>query len=175
MSLPTVPRASRAHLDKRPDEIAAMFDGVAERYDRTNTILSFGRDRAWRHATREALDLTAGERVLDLARRHRRVHRGAGPVAGRTWSGVDISQGMLRAGKRTRPRTTLLAGDALALPFRGRHLRRGHHLVRPAQRARHRRRAARDGAGHQAGRPAGGLRVLAPDQRGVPARVPRCT
>ena len=31
--------------------------------------------------------------------------------------GVDISQGMLRAGKRVRPDATLLAGDALALPF----------------------------------------------------------
>ena len=46
---------SRAHLDKEPHEIAAMFDGVAEKYDRTNTILSFGRDRAWRRATAEAV------------------------------------------------------------------------------------------------------------------------
>lgn len=93
-----------------------MFDGVAERYDRTNTILSFGRDRMWRRATRDALALRAGELVLDL---------GAGTGvstaelgrSGARVAGVDISQGMLRAGKRARPETTLLAGDALALPF----------------------------------------------------------
>ena len=39
---------SRASLDKQPREVAAMFDGVARRYDRTNTILSFGQDRSWR-------------------------------------------------------------------------------------------------------------------------------
>ena len=34
-----------------------MFDGVAEKYDRTNTVLAFGRDRVWRRLTREALGL----------------------------------------------------------------------------------------------------------------------
>src|SRR5215468_8246916 len=93
-----------------------MFDGVAERYDRTNTILSFGRDRSWRHATRDALDLTADDVVLDLGAgtgvsTEEMARSGAGVV------GVDISLGMLRAGKKTRPGTILLAGDALALPF----------------------------------------------------------
>ncbi|MFN3542086.1 MAG: class I SAM-dependent methyltransferase, partial [Rhodococcus sp. (in: high G+C Gram-positive bacteria)] len=44
-----------------------MFDGVARRYDITNTVLSFGQDRSWRKLTRRALDLKPGERVLDLA------------------------------------------------------------------------------------------------------------
>ncbi|MBU3706893.1 MAG: bifunctional demethylmenaquinone methyltransferase/2-methoxy-6-polyprenyl-1,4-benzoquinol methylase, partial [Mycobacterium sp.] len=44
-----------------------MFDAVARRYDITNTVLSGGQDRAWRRATREALDLRPGEAVLDLA------------------------------------------------------------------------------------------------------------
>ena len=55
---------TRASLDKRPAEVAAMFDGVAARYDRTNTILSFGQDRLWRKATRLALDLQPGDEVL---------------------------------------------------------------------------------------------------------------
>jgi demethylmenaquinone methyltransferase / 2-methoxy-6-polyprenyl-1,4-benzoquinol methylase len=107
---------SRATLDKRPDEIAAMFDGVAERYDRTNTILSGGLDRTWRRATRQALNLRPGERVLDLAAgtgvsTEEMARSGAQAV------GVDLSLGMLRAGHRDRPNTALLAGDALALPF----------------------------------------------------------
>ncbi|MBQ6640806.1 MAG: class I SAM-dependent methyltransferase, partial [Saccharopolyspora sp.] len=58
---------SRAGLDKDPREVAAMFDGVAKRYDLTNTVLSFGQDRHWRRVTREALAPEPGERVLDLA------------------------------------------------------------------------------------------------------------
>jgi demethylmenaquinone methyltransferase/2-methoxy-6-polyprenyl-1,4-benzoquinol methylase len=107
---------TRADLDKEPHEVAAMFDGVARRYDLTNTVLSFGQDRGWRRATRAALGLKPGELVLDV---------GAGTgvsTAELSGSGVyavgaDLSIGMLRAGRRTRPSVPLLAGDALALPF----------------------------------------------------------
>ncbi len=108
---------TRADLDKEPRDVAAMFDGVAERYDRTNTVLSFAQDRHWRRATRQALDLRPGERVLDLA-------AGTGvsteelAASGADTVGVDISLGMLRAGRASRPEVRLLAGDALALPFR---------------------------------------------------------
>ncbi|NJC82069.1 demethylmenaquinone methyltransferase [Planosporangium mesophilum] len=107
---------TRANLDKQPHEVAAMFDGVARRYDLTNTVLSFGRDRGWRRATRLALDLKPGERVLDL---------GAGTgvsteelaVSGAYAVGADLSLGMLQAGHSSRPHVPLLAADALALPF----------------------------------------------------------
>jgi demethylmenaquinone methyltransferase/2-methoxy-6-polyprenyl-1,4-benzoquinol methylase len=107
---------TRARLDKQPDEVAAMFDGVAKRYDLTNTILTLGQDRSWRSATRRALDLRPGEIVLDLAAgtgvsTQELARSGAYPV------GVDISLGMLRTGRRTR-NVNLLAGDALRLPFR---------------------------------------------------------
>ena len=58
---------SRAGLDKDPRDVAAMFDAVARRYDLTNTVLSFGRDRHWRRETRLALGLKPGDLVLDLA------------------------------------------------------------------------------------------------------------
>jgi demethylmenaquinone methyltransferase/2-methoxy-6-polyprenyl-1,4-benzoquinol methylase len=107
---------TRASLDKQPREVAAMFDGVARRYDRTNTILALGQDKGWRRATRAALDLNPGDRVLDLG-------AGTGEStreflrAGARAVGADISVGMLSTGKATRPEVTLLAGDALALPF----------------------------------------------------------
>jgi len=37
-------------MDKNPQEVAAMFDGVARRYDIVNDILSLGRTKAWRKA-----------------------------------------------------------------------------------------------------------------------------
>jgi demethylmenaquinone methyltransferase/2-methoxy-6-polyprenyl-1,4-benzoquinol methylase len=107
---------TRADLDKEPHEIAAMFDGVAEKYDRTNTILSFGRDRAWRRATAAALGLKPGERVLDLG-----AGTGVSTVdlarSGAYAVGSDISLGMLGVGRRHRPHVPLVAGDAMALPF----------------------------------------------------------
>ncbi|GLY26088.1 demethylmenaquinone methyltransferase [Micromonospora sp. NBRC 101691] len=110
------PQGQRASLDKQPHEVAAMFDGVAARYDLTNTVLSFGQDRGWRRATRAALALEPGERVLDV---------GAGTGvsteelarSGAYAVGADLSLGMLAAGRRVRPEVPLLAGDALRLPF----------------------------------------------------------
>ncbi len=105
---------SRASLDKDPHDVASMFDGVARRYDITNTVLSAGRDRYWRRATREALNLHPGDAVLDLA---------AGTAVSTvelTRSGAwcvaaDFSVGMLRAGAR-RP-VPKVAADATRLPF----------------------------------------------------------
>ncbi|MDP9638732.1 demethylmenaquinone methyltransferase/2-methoxy-6-polyprenyl-1,4-benzoquinol methylase [Rhodococcus cercidiphylli] len=105
---------SRATLEKEPHEVASMFDGVARRYDITNTVLSFGQDRTWRKLTRRALDLKPGERVLDLA-----AGTGVSTVelgrSGAWCVATDFSKGMLRAGlSRGVP---MVAGDAMALPY----------------------------------------------------------
>jgi demethylmenaquinone methyltransferase/2-methoxy-6-polyprenyl-1,4-benzoquinol methylase len=109
---------SRAALDKQPRAVAAMFDGVARRYDITNTLMSLGQDHRWRHRTVQALELRPGDRVLDLA-----AGTGVSTVelatSGAFAIGCDFSLGMLRAG-RARPdrrHVPLVAGDALHLPF----------------------------------------------------------
>src|SRR5688572_14704222 len=93
-----------------------MFDGVAAKYDRTNTILSFGQDRSWRKSTAAALALKPGEKVLDLG-----AGTGGSTVdlgrGGAYAVGSDLSLGMLGVGRRVRPQVPLVAGDALALPF----------------------------------------------------------
>ncbi|HEY5842476.1 MAG TPA: demethylmenaquinone methyltransferase [Mycobacterium sp.] len=91
-----------------------MFDGVARRYDRTNTLISLGQDRSWRRATRKALDPQPGEKVLDLA-----AGTGVSTVelrrSGAWCVAADFSKGMLGAGRdRGVP---MVAGDAMALPF----------------------------------------------------------
>jgi demethylmenaquinone methyltransferase/2-methoxy-6-polyprenyl-1,4-benzoquinol methylase len=111
-----VARVSRADLDKAPREVAAMFDAVAARYDRTNDVLSLGRTHAWRRAVARALDARPGTRVLDLA-------AGTGSsslpfeTAGATVVPCDFSLGMLAVGKRDHPTLSFVAGDALRLPF----------------------------------------------------------
>jgi demethylmenaquinone methyltransferase/2-methoxy-6-polyprenyl-1,4-benzoquinol methylase len=105
---------TRAGLDKQPHQVAAMFDQVARRYDLTNDVLSAGCDRWWRRAVTRAVDARAGQRVLDLA-----AGTGASSLplarAGAAVVACDFSAGMLRraAGRGL----TVVAGDALALPF----------------------------------------------------------
>jgi demethylmenaquinone methyltransferase / 2-methoxy-6-polyprenyl-1,4-benzoquinol methylase len=107
---------SRASLEKKPTEVASMFDGIAQRYDLTNDVLSMGQDRSWRRATVNAVGAQRGERVLDLA-------AGTGtssePFAamGAQVVPCDFSFGMLQVGKRRRPDLPFTAGDATKLPF----------------------------------------------------------
>src|SRR3954452_4031252 len=109
-------RVTRADLDKQPHEVAEMFDGVAARYDLTNTILSFGQDRRWRRATRAALGLRPGERVLDVGA-GTGVSTGELARSGAFAVGADLSIGMLTAGRHSGRSVPLVAGDALRLPF----------------------------------------------------------
>src|SRR5216683_3900083 len=117
---------SRADLDKRPGDVAAMFDAIAGRYDLLNDILSAGQVRLWRRAVARIAGARPGERVLDLA-------AGTGTssltftATGADCVACDFSLGMLRAGKSrigAGPRGTgpgrlgFVAGDALRLPFR---------------------------------------------------------
>ncbi|WP_174189885.1 demethylmenaquinone methyltransferase [Nocardia barduliensis] len=107
-------QSNRASLDKQPREVASMFDGVARRYDLTNTVISAGQDRYWRWATRKVLAPRPGERLLDLA-------AGTGvstlelQKSGAWCLAADFSKGMLSAGRfREVP---MVAADAMALPF----------------------------------------------------------
>lgn len=104
----------RASLDKDPAEVAAMFDGVAKRYDITNTVLSFAQDRRWRKATRKALALTPDDVVLDLAA-GTAVSTVELATSGAKCVAADFSLGMLKAGvDRDVPK---VAADAMQLPF----------------------------------------------------------
>ncbi|MFN2518035.1 MAG: demethylmenaquinone methyltransferase [Jatrophihabitantaceae bacterium] len=112
-------RAMRsATADKQPRDVAAMFDGVAQRYDVTNTVLSLGQDRRWRRRTRQCLELEPGQRVLDLAA-GTGVSTGELRRSGAHAIACDFSLGMLAAGRanRRRKRLPFVAGDALHLPF----------------------------------------------------------
>jgi demethylmenaquinone methyltransferase/2-methoxy-6-polyprenyl-1,4-benzoquinol methylase len=107
---------SRAGLDKQPHDVAKMFDGVAEKYDLTNDVLSVGQDRRWRKRVVDLVAPRPGETILDLA-------AGTGTSsqpfadAGATVVPCDFSIGMLEVGKRERPALAFTAGDGTLLPF----------------------------------------------------------
>ncbi|WP_113701329.1 demethylmenaquinone methyltransferase [Nonomuraea lactucae] len=114
---------TRAQLDKQPDEVAAMFDRTARRYDLVNDVVSLGQVRLWRRAVAAAVDAGPGELVLDLG-------AGTGTSTdaftslGARAIASDFSLGMLRTGVRRHggnalsgPGVPFIAGDALRLPF----------------------------------------------------------
>ena len=107
---------SRASMDKNPDEVAAMFDGVAKRYDLVNDLLSLGRTKAWRKKTTKIIAPRPGMMILDLA-------AGTGSsseplaAAGADVIPADFSEGMLAAGRKARPHLPFTKADALNLPF----------------------------------------------------------
>ena len=89
---------ARAELDKRPGDVAAMFDAIAGRYDLLNDLLSVGQVRLWRRTVARITGARPGERVLDLA-------AGTGTSSltftdtGADCVACDFSLGMLQAGK----------------------------------------------------------------------------
>ena len=107
---------SSASMDKNPQEVAAMFDGVAKRYDIVNDILSLGRTKAWRSAATKVIAPTSGMKILDLA-------AGTGsssePLAkaGADVTAADFSEGMIAAGRKARPHLNFVKADALNLTF----------------------------------------------------------
>ena len=116
-----------APLDKRPARIAAMFDGIARRYDLLNRVLSAGLDRRWRARAVRSLGLRGGETVVDLCTGTAELAialaaGGGGAGAGRV-VGVDFAGEMLRLG-RTKlgrrglaRRVSLVRGDAARAPL----------------------------------------------------------
>jgi demethylmenaquinone methyltransferase / 2-methoxy-6-polyprenyl-1,4-benzoquinol methylase len=109
---------TRAQLDKRPRDVAAMFDGLADRYDLLNDVLSLGQDRYWRKVVARAVGAGPGQLVLDLAAGTGTSSR-AFTSAGARCVACDFSLGMLRAGAaKHAARVRFVAGDALDLPFR---------------------------------------------------------
>ncbi len=121
---------TRAELDKRPADVAAMFDAVAGRYDLLNDVLSLGQCRYWRAVVARVVAAGSGSAVLDIAAGTGTSSR-AFTAAGATCVACDFSEGMLRVGatrvaahrwsgrRVSGPagHVSFAAGDALALPF----------------------------------------------------------
>jgi len=105
-----------ANLNKDPDDVSKMFDGVASRYDFLNDLLSLGRSKAWRKSVTGIIAPKIGMTVLDIA-------AGTGSSSrplvdkGAEVTALDFSAGMLDQGRRQHKDIKFVQGDALKLPF----------------------------------------------------------
>ncbi len=113
-------------INRSSKQVQGMFNSIAHRYDRANTVLSFGIHHLWRSALMKmapkipngvALDLCTGTGDLlpHLEQRYAHVF------------GADFSIEMLRAGKlngpTSRSNAPVVQASALNLPFADRKLR----------------------------------------------------
>ncbi len=102
--------------------IGALFNRIADTYDRLNHVLSLNIDKRWRrkavkqlHPSIEALDVAVGtaDLAIELIRQKKAEHV----------IGIDLSTEMLRLGKekiakkKMSDRITLIEGSALELPY----------------------------------------------------------
>ena len=107
---------ARANLNKDPDDVSKMFDGVANRYDFLNDLLSLGRTKAWRKVVTSIIGPKPGLKILDIA-------AGTGsstrPLvdAGAEVIAIDFSSGMIEIGRKRHKDINFVQGDALNLPF----------------------------------------------------------
>jgi len=103
-------------MNKKPGEVAGMFDDVAKHYDRTNTVLSAGNAVLWRAAMVRAVAPVAGERILDVA-----AGTGTSSAAlarsGARVVALDFSAGMVAEGRRKHKKIEFVEADAEKLPF----------------------------------------------------------
>lgn len=110
--------------DSKKEQVRAMFDNIAPRYDLLNHTLSFSIDRLWRRRTVSMAAACRPARILDVA-------TGTGDLAvdlargipGAAITGVDLSEKMLAVARRKvearglAARIDLRQGDAEHLGF----------------------------------------------------------
>ena len=96
-----------------------MFDRIARRYDRVNTVISMGTDGGWRRRAARATGLRAGGSALDVACGSGKLTAELAKIAGPTGRvvGLDFSPRMLEVARREHAGLEFLEGDALNLPF----------------------------------------------------------
>ena len=108
---------ARANLNKDPEDVSKMFDGVANRYDFLNDLLSLGRTKAWRKVVTSIIGPKPGLKILDIAAgtgssTRPLVDAGADVIA------LDFSAGMIEIGRKRHKDIKFVQGDALNLPFK---------------------------------------------------------
>ncbi|HBG54207.1 MAG TPA: bifunctional demethylmenaquinone methyltransferase/2-methoxy-6-polyprenyl-1,4-benzoquinol methylase [Rikenellaceae bacterium] len=111
---------SPTEISARYDLTNGIFNAIATRYDRTNTLVSIGLNRFWQHKLIRQVQKVSHQKVLDLACGTGTLTRRLGKLVGAQVTGLDPSDSMLRkAAGRTpyRPNIVFQKGYAELLPF----------------------------------------------------------
>ncbi|MEE8469971.1 MAG: bifunctional demethylmenaquinone methyltransferase/2-methoxy-6-polyprenyl-1,4-benzoquinol methylase UbiE [Dehalococcoidia bacterium] len=116
--------ALRRRGEDRAAYVRALFTGVADSYDLLNSLLSLGRDRAWRRFTASRAAVGPGVLALDVATGTAELARHlARQNGGSTVVGIDFCPGMLEKARTKLDASSdgkgieLVLGDVLQLPF----------------------------------------------------------
>jgi demethylmenaquinone methyltransferase / 2-methoxy-6-polyprenyl-1,4-benzoquinol methylase len=105
--------------ERDPEAVRSMFDRIARRYDRVNTVLSIGTDSGWRRRAARETGLRPGGAALDVACGSGKLTAELAQIAGPGGRvvGLDFSARMLEVARRAHPSIEFIEGDALKLPF----------------------------------------------------------
>ncbi len=98
----------------------SIFDAIAGRYDRTNTLISLGFDRLWQRKLVQEVQKVSHNRILDLACGTGQLTRKLGELEGAMVTGLDPSVNMLSVAKRGiegKANIDYCEGYAESLPF----------------------------------------------------------
>ena len=105
----------------KKEQVAGMFDAIAPRYDFLNHALSLGIDRGWRRKAIASIASISPKEILDVATGTGDLAILAAKSTGARVIGVDISEGMLEAGRKKlgelSDTVSLQSGDSEALAF----------------------------------------------------------
>lgn len=117
-----VPDAS-SKLSKK-EQVADMFNNIANRYDFLNHVLSLGIDKGWRNKAINSFKNIMPQQILDVATGTGDLAiTAANKISGCQITGVDIAAQMLEVGntkirdKKIDHRISLQVGDSEALQF----------------------------------------------------------
>lgn len=107
----------------KKNQVEEMFDSISPRYDLLNHLLSANIDKLWRRNTINKLKLFKPNLILDIATGTADFAVAATKIKGTKLVGVDISEGMLKVGrkkiekKKLTESIELIKADSEDLPF----------------------------------------------------------
>lgn len=103
--------------------IHQLFESIAHKYDRMNTLLSFRRHKAWRKRAMQEMNVLAGDTAIDICcgTCDWTISLAEATQTGKV-IGLDFSENMLAIGQKKADelqlkRIELVKGDAMKLPF----------------------------------------------------------
>lgn len=111
--------------EKKENYVKELFNHISKGYDRTNSMMSLGRDEKWRRMVVDRAEVKPGNHILDVccgtAKLTMQLADSVGPTGKVT--GLDFSENMIAIGEQHvashpyKESITLMQGNAMSLPF----------------------------------------------------------